>query len=88
MDARSFRDSVPLAVLRRVVERAGTTVNYFDQLACGSRRPSPDLAMRLVEASRAYSKRARLDLQALLLPGYRAANVGTAPSAGRKRGIK
>jgi len=35
----------------RFVERAGTTISYMPLLTGGHRRPSPELARKMVEAS-------------------------------------
>lgn len=61
MDAQTFKNTYGVDEARRVAEKAGTTLNYFTQIACGSRNASTDLALKLVEASDD-----RLDLVALM----------------------
>lgn len=51
VDALEFLRSVGSAEAARVAEQAGTNFAYFRQIAHGHRRPSVDLAQRLVEAS-------------------------------------
>lgn len=68
MDALQFLRHEGSAEATRVAERAGTNFAYFRQIAHGHRRPSVDLAQRLVEASDH-----RLEFTALLLakrPGH------------------
>jgi hypothetical protein len=62
MDAHEFLKVHGSPEAESVAIRAGTNLNYFRQLACGARRPSVDLALRLVEASGH-----RLDFNKLLL---------------------
>lgn len=62
MDAREFLKAYGSSEAEIVAVRAGTNLNYFRQLACGARRPSVELALRLVEASDH-----RLDFNKLLL---------------------
>jgi hypothetical protein len=51
MNAREFMHTYGRDETRRVAEAAGTNLAYFEQLACGARRPSFDLAERLTIAS-------------------------------------
>lgn len=51
MDARTFLDTHGEERCRQVAEAAGSKLGYFKQIAYGHRRPSPDLAERLVESS-------------------------------------
>jgi hypothetical protein len=62
MDAHEFLKRHGSPEAEAVAIRAGTNLNYFRQLACGARRPSVDLALKLVEASDH-----RLDFNKLLL---------------------
>lgn len=61
MDAYEFLDQYGRAEAERVAIAAGTNLAYFEQLACGARRPSIQLADRLASASDA-----RLNVLALL----------------------
>lgn len=51
MDAKQFLDAKGVEKATEVAEKAGTTYPYFYQIALGYRRPSVELANRLVEAS-------------------------------------
>lgn len=77
MDALEFLTSHGKATAEAVARDAGTNFAYFSQLAYGHRRPSVDLAQRLVAASAAHVQDAerRLDLLSLL----------TAPPARERR---
>ena len=61
MDAKSFIDTFGREEAKRVAEDAGTSYPYFSQIAYGHRRPSVDLANRLVDSSGG-----RLDFVSLL----------------------
>jgi hypothetical protein len=52
VDARQFLDERGREETRQVAEAAGTNLAYFEQIACGARRPSLELADRLTAASR------------------------------------
>jgi len=51
MNAREFLDEHGRKEAERVAIEAGTNLAYFEQLACGARRPSFRLAERLAAAS-------------------------------------
>lgn len=51
MDARGYLDKYGRDKAREIAESAGTNLAYFEQLACGFRRPSYELAEKLVAAS-------------------------------------
>ena len=51
MNAREFLDHHGKAKVKEVCKTAKTTYAYFTQLATGNRRPSPELARALAEAS-------------------------------------
>lgn len=51
MDALAFKEKHGKETTKEVAESAGTNLAYFDQIAHGHRRPSVDLAERLVEES-------------------------------------
>lgn len=51
MDALAFIETHGKDVAARVAEKAGTNMAYLSQIAYGHRRPSVDLADRLVAAS-------------------------------------
>lgn len=51
MDAREYLDKYGRRRAREVAEAAGTNLAYFEQLACGFRRPSYELAEQLCAAS-------------------------------------
>ena len=61
MNAREFLDEFGTKEAEKVATRAGTNLAYFAQLACGARRPSFDMAERLVAASEG-----KLDVLALM----------------------
>lgn len=61
MNAKQFIDKFGREEASAVADRAGTNIQYFVQIAYGHRRPSFDLAEKLVEASNQ-----RLDLLLLL----------------------
>lgn len=69
MNAREFLDTFGREEAARVAHRAGTNLAYFEQLACGARRPSFGLAERLAAESSG-----RMDTLALMrAPDERAA---------------
>lgn len=51
MDALTFLKQSGKAVAEQVAKAAGSNYVYFSQIAYGHRRPSPELARRLVDAS-------------------------------------
>lgn len=51
MDARTFLDTHGEERCKRVAAAAGTKIGYFKQIAYGHRRPSPELAQKLVKSS-------------------------------------
>lgn len=51
MNARQFLDLYGKDRVKEVAEKAGTIYPYFLQMAAGKRRPSVELAKKLVEAS-------------------------------------
>jgi hypothetical protein len=51
VDALAFMEKHGKAVTERVAKSAGTNMRYFSQIAHGHRRPSVELAERLVQAS-------------------------------------
>lgn len=61
MDAQTFKDTFGIEESERVAIAAGSNYAYFHQIATGHRRPSVDLAEKLVDASEG-----RLELIALL----------------------
>lgn len=68
MDAQTFKERFGKAECEAVAAAARTNYAYFHQIATGRRRPSVDLAERLVDASDG-----RLDLISLLKAKTRAA---------------
>ena len=70
MDAKAFFDAHGRELVREVVVKAGTTMEYFSQIAHGHRRASVDLAHRLVAVSEELiaDPQGRLDLLSLLKP--------------------
>lgn len=68
MDALSFLEKHGKEVAERVAKAAGTNYAYFSQIAYGHRRPSPDLARELVDASAeaAPNTEDQLDFDSLL----------------------
>jgi hypothetical protein len=61
MDAKAFLDTHGREEATRIARDAGTNYAYFSQIAYGHRRPSVDLAERLVKASGS-----RMSFEALL----------------------
>lgn len=61
MDAQTFKEQFGKEECESIAASAGTNYAYFHQIATGVRRPSVELAERLVEASGN-----RLDLLSLL----------------------
>jgi hypothetical protein len=51
MDAMTFLKEAGRDAAEQVARAAGTNYVYFSQIAYGHRKPSPNLARRLVEAS-------------------------------------
>lgn len=51
MDAKHFLEKHGKAAAEKVAVAAGSNYAYFSQIAYGHRRPSPDLAHKLVAAS-------------------------------------
>jgi hypothetical protein len=76
MDALSFLEKHGKEVAERVATAAGTNYAYFSQIAYGHRRPSVDLAQKLVASSTLEFAEAadQLDFQSLLVPKQRAAS--------------
>jgi transcriptional regulator with XRE-family HTH domain len=75
MDARTYLDRHGRAVAEETAEKAGTNYAYFNQIAYGHRRPSPELAEKLAAASAELFQRKQdqLDTMSLLFPKDRAA---------------
>ena len=51
MNAKQYREKFGKLGCQALAEAAGTNYDYFYQIAIGHRRPSVELAQRLVEAS-------------------------------------
>lgn len=70
MDAHAFLEKHGRRTAEKVAKAAGTNYAYFNQIAYGHRRPSPELARKLVKASERVvpEEAARLDLEGLLFP--------------------
>lgn len=51
MDAKDFLEKYGREKAEQVAVDAGTKFVYFQQIASGFRKPSPQLTLRLVEAS-------------------------------------
>ena len=51
MDAKTYIQEQGRESAKEVAEAAGTTFEYFNQIAYGHRRPSVKLAQKLVSAS-------------------------------------
>ena len=70
MDAFQFLEKHGKEVAEQVAIKAGSNYAYFSQIAYGHRRPSVDLAHKLVAASEELvaDPAARLDPMALLQP--------------------
>lgn len=51
MDAKNYLLKNGRDKAKQVAESAGTTIDYFNQLASGNRRPSVKLANQLVKCS-------------------------------------
>jgi len=85
MDALEFLNRHGKAVAEAVAKDAGTNFAYFSQIAYGHRRPSVDLAKRLVLSSAVYVDGAsdQLDLLSLLtaLPARERRQAGRAEAA-------
>jgi hypothetical protein len=77
MDALSFLEKHGKQVATQVAERAATNYPYFSQIAYGHRRPSVDMAERLVAASAEVvdDPLAQLDLVSLVRPPTRRATA-------------
>ena len=75
MDASAFLRKHGVEVCKQVSKKAGTSYEYFSQLAYGHRRPSSAMAQKLVEASEELIKKPseRLDFVSLLQPKKAAA---------------
>lgn len=75
MTPRAFLGRHGKVVATVVAENAGTNWPYFSQIAYGHRRPSVELADKLVKASRkaVRSPRAQLDFVSLMKAKARAA---------------
>jgi transcriptional regulator with XRE-family HTH domain len=70
MEASAFLEKHGRQTAERVAKLAGTNFAYFSQIASGHRRPSPDLARRLVSSSAAIVRKPaeQLDFESLLPP--------------------
>jgi transcriptional regulator with XRE-family HTH domain len=70
MDAKTFLEKHGRDKCVEVAMRAGTNIAYFSQIAHGHRRPSVELAHKLVGASQDMiaAQDERLDLLSLLQP--------------------
>lgn len=75
MDALAFLKKHGVEVCRKVAADAGSSYEYFSQLAYGHRRPSVDKANALVEASKKHVRKAseQLDFVSLVNPPTRRA---------------
>lgn len=75
MDAKAFLEKHGKPTAERVAIRAGSNYAYYSQIAYGHRRPSVDLARKLVASSEVEvpDPSARLDFEALLVARERAA---------------
>jgi hypothetical protein len=75
MDALEFLEKHGKDIAEQVAKKAGTNWAYFSQIAHGHRRPSVDLARKLVGASEdlIHRRDERLDLLSLLQPRVDAA---------------
>jgi hypothetical protein len=74
MDASAFLTKHGREIATKVAKLAGTNYAYFSQIAAGHRRPSPDLARKLVSASAGVVRKPGEQLDfASLLPSKRAA---------------
>ena len=51
MDAKTYLDKYGKEKAKTVAEGAGTTIEYFQQIASGNRRPSVKLTKKLIESS-------------------------------------
>lgn len=65
MDARSWWKSVGTEEAQTVVAAAGTNWAYFVHIAAGRKRPSPELCLKLIEASGGV-----MTLEGLLFPPH------------------
>lgn len=63
MDAQAFLEKHGPERCEEIARKSGTTLQYFRQIACGHRRPSPELAKDFVEHSGG-----EMDLVSLLFP--------------------
>lgn len=63
MNAKLFKEIYGVERCKQVADTAGTNYEYFRQIASNHRRPSPELALKLVEASNG-----ELDFASLLAP--------------------
>lgn len=70
MNAAAFLEQHGKEVATRVAKLAGTNWAYFSQIATGNRRPSPELAVKLVSASAGVVRKPahQLDFVSLLMP--------------------
>lgn len=68
MDARAYYLKYGRERCERVAARSDTSLNYFMQIVCGYRRPSPELALKFVKHSGG-----QMDFESLLRTKRRAA---------------
>lgn len=80
MDAKGFLDKHGREKVSEVAAKAGTNIAYFSQIAHGHRRPSVDLAYKLVAATEVLIEcpDERLDVWSLLQPKMSPSGAGRA----------
>ena len=70
MDVKDFYIATGRELCTQIAEKAGTSIDYFSQIAYGHRRASVDLAHALVAAAEELvaDPEKRLDLMSMLKP--------------------
>ena len=68
MNAKEYENTTGVENAQRVVELAGTKWSYWRHFCTKHKRPGPDLARKLVDASLSVTPDSPLTLDALLTP--------------------
>jgi hypothetical protein len=68
MNAKEYQNAAGKEAARKVVAMAGTTWRYWQHFVTGHKRPGPDLARLLIDASEQVTPGTVMTLDALLVP--------------------
>lgn len=66
LNIRAYWDEVGTDNIARIVERLGSSMGYFRHLRSGRKKPSGDMALKIVEAAKVVTPGFEPDLKLLL----------------------